>query len=100
MTIERKVTSSSRNATANTKPNTYQMRDPMRALKSSEPAVNPETPTNSPPFTCGSTLGTTSSRSERTAASDVSSVPVPASGTSITATCPSGLASTVIGSLN
>ena len=62
--------------------------------------MKPVTPTSSPPLTLGNTCGTTSSRSVSTAAIEVSSVPVPASGTSITATSPSGLVSTVIGSLN
>ena len=98
ITIERNVTSSRRNAIAKTNANTYQMRSPISSLKSTEPAVKPLTPTSSPPLTLGNTRGTTSSRIVSTAAIDVSSLPVPASGTSITATSPSGLVSTVIGS--
>ena len=76
------------------------MRAAISSLKSSEPAVKPLTPTTWPPLTLGRTCGTTSSRSASTAASDVSSVPVPASGTPISATSPSGLVSTVTGSWN
>ena len=96
ITIERNVTSSRRNAIARTNANTYQ-RSPMSSLKSTDSAVKPPTPTSSPPLTLGNTCGTTTSRSVATAAIDVSSVPVPASGTSSTATSPSGLMSTVIG---
>ena len=53
--------------------------------------MKPDTPTTSPPLTLGSTSGTTSSRSVLTASSEVSSLPLPASGTSITATLRSGL---------
>jgi hypothetical protein len=48
ITIERKVTRSSANATAKTKANTYQMREAIRSLKSTDPAVKPATPTTSP----------------------------------------------------
>ena len=45
ITIERNVTSSSRNAIRKTNPSTYQMCEAIRSLKSSEPAVKPVTPT-------------------------------------------------------
>ena len=89
ITIERNVNSSSRNAIPKTKANTYQMRDAIRSLKSTDPAVNPLTPATSAPGTPSNTLGTTSSRIAPSAAIDASSVPVPASGTSTTATLPS-----------
>ena len=100
ITIDRNVTSSSRNATENTNPNTSQMREDISSLKSTDPAVKPATPTTEPLDTPPKTSGTTSSRSVRTAFIERSSVPEPASGISTTATCLSGLTSTVTGSWN
>ena len=100
ITIERNVTRSSTNAIAKTNANTSQMRDDISSLKSTDPAVKPATPTTSPLDTPPNTSGTTSSRSVRTASIERSSVPVPASGTSTTASCRSGLTSTVTGSWN
>src|SRR5215207_3124313 len=100
ITIERNVISSSRNAIAKTNANTYQMRDDISSLKSTEPAVKPATPTTLPLDTPPNTSGTTSSRSVFTASIERSSVPVPASGTSTTASSPSRLTSTVTGSWN
>src|SRR5215211_2784029 len=100
ITIERNVTSSSMNATAKTNANTYQMRVDIRSLKSTEPAVKPDTPTTSPLVTPPNTSGTTSLRSVLTASIERSSLPLPVSGTSTTANWPSRLTSTVTGSWN
>src|SRR5919112_2567686 len=48
ITIDRNVTRSSRNATEKTNANTSQIREAIRSLKSTEPAVKPVTPTTLP----------------------------------------------------
>ena len=75
----RNVTSSSRNARPSTNANTNGRREFMRSLKSFEPAVMPVT-LAVVPGTRSIVAGMVLSRRVASAASDVSSVPLPGSG--------------------
>ena len=97
MTIERNVTSSSRNASDEHEHEDQGARDFISSLKSKEPAVSPVTGASAP-GSRPSGPGMTSSRSVCSARLEVSSVPVPAIGTLTWATLRSRLLTTVTGS--
>ena len=97
MTIERKVSSSSTNASPSTKAKTIGARAFIVSLKSLEPAVQPVTFV-SVPGTLPIVAGMTSWRSASSARLEVASVPLPASGMSTRAALRDALASTLIGS--
>ena len=90
MTIERKVTSSSRNASPNTKAKISGSLFLRLLLKSAEPAASPVTFTVVP-STPPTVAGMMSSRISSRAFTEAGSVPLPGLGTSIFATVPSSL---------
>ena len=101
MTIERNVTSSSRNAIRKTNPNTYQIRSAIRLVEVDRAGGEAG---HADHLAAADARAGPAARRRRAASRprsvEVSSVPVPASGTSITAISPSGLVSTVTGSWN
>jgi hypothetical protein len=97
ITTDRNETNSSRNARPSTNASTSGMLRSSEAVKSTELAVERVTATSAP-STRPSVAGMTSSRSVRTARSEMASVPEPDSPTLTTAALRSGLTSTSIGS--
>jgi hypothetical protein len=85
MTIERKVTSSSRNAAESTNANTYGRLPVMASLKSPVAAASPEVYASTPSI-FPTVPGTMSSRRASTARLDSSSVPLPVVGSVTVAT--------------
>ena len=99
MTIERKVKSSRRNAAVRTKAKTIGACDLLVSLKSFDSAVKPVTSAVTP-GTAPIVAGMIVSRSWSTAALDLESVPLPATGMLTWITLRSGKVSSVIGGWN
>ena len=97
MTIERKVTSSSRKASDSTKANTIGARALTRSLKSFVPAAMPVTYALLTPGAAPTVWSTIPPRRADSALADDWSVPSPRIGIEIDATCLSALTSTLSG---
>ena len=97
ITSERKATSISANASRRTNPKTSGAADFSLSLKSFVDAVIPVTPTSAP-GSAPTVVGTSSSLSVASAASESASIPLPSTGMAMVAMVPASLTSTVIGS--